>query len=266
MVVYDGDNDTHFKESLNSLLINKDFYSELVLVVNGKISEIKNTVINQLKITLKIKPIYLETNLGLAKALNIACANVKYPWIARFDSDDINSPNRFIKIQKFISDYGQKFDVMGTFISEFNLKLSDQEKFIRKVPLEMKDIKKRLIFRNPMNHVSVFFKKKIIDDSNFYPHIDGFEDYALWTKLIYKGYRFKNFEEVTVFVRTGPEMIRRRGGLNYILREFKLRIFITKYIKISSWPINFFCLICRTLIFSLNPKIKKYIYLLIRKF
>ena len=266
MVVYDGDNDIHFKDSLNSLLVNSNFYSELILVINGEISEFKNRLIRQLKNDLKIKPIFLQKNIGLAKALNIACNNVKYQWIARFDSDDLNSPDRFFKIQNYISKYGNDFDVMGTYIIEFVSELTDKKKLIRKVPLKMNEIKKRLIFRNPMNHVSVFFKRKIIEENNYYPLIDGFEDYAFWTKLIYKGYRFKNFKDITVFVRTGSGMIKRRGCLDYIFKEIKLRIFFMKYFEIYILPLNLLSFIIRVILFSLNSKIKKYIYLFIRKF
>ena len=266
MVVYDGDNDMYFKDSLNSLLVNSSFYSELILVINGDISEFKNRLIMQLKNDLKIKPIFLQKNIGLAKALNIACNNVNYQWIARFDSDDINSPDRFSKIQNYISEYGNDFDVMGTYISEFVSEITDKKKLIRKVPLKMSEIKKRLIFRNPMNHVTVFFKRKIIAENNYYPLIDGFEDYALWTKLIYKGYRFRNFKDITVYVRTGSGMLRRRGGLDYIFRELKLRIFFIKYFETYILPLNLFSFIVRVILFSLNSKIKQYIYLFIRKF
>lgn len=266
MVVYDGDNDLHFEESLNSLIPNAKFYNELILVINGDISDYKKSLIKKSKEKLKINPIYLPKNIGLAKALNKAIKNVNYEWIARFDSDDINTKDRFSKIQTFIYEYGKNYDVMGTYISEFETNIQEINKLIRKVPLKIKDIKKRLIFRNPMNHVSVFFKKEIFTENNLYPPIDGFEDYALWAKLIYKGYRFKNFPEVTVFVRVGSGMVSRRGGLKYILKEFKLRKFFLNYIKKSDWPLNLLALILRVISFSLNTNFKKYIYYFIRKF
>ena len=265
MVVYDGDDTNHFEEALVSLYPNNNFYDELVLVINGEISKLKKKIIEKFQDDLKIKPIFLSTNIGLAKGLNIALKNVKNEWIARFDSDDINSQNRFYRIQKYINEYGRDFDVMGTFISEFEFNLKDNKKYIRKVPLDLSEIKRRLIYRSPMNHVSVFFKKEIFDKGNFYPLIDGFEDYALWVKLISKGYKFKNFPEITVYVRTGASMVKRRGGLKYILKEFKLRFFFMKYINPALWPINFLVLFLRVFAFSLSKEIKKFIYLFIRK-
>ena len=38
MTVYEGDNDSHFDEALKSLISNKKFISDIVLVRNGNIS------------------------------------------------------------------------------------------------------------------------------------------------------------------------------------------------------------------------------------
>ena len=63
MVVYDGDDTKHFEEALVSLYPNNNFYNELVLVINGEISKKKKKIIEKLKDDLKIKPIFLKTNI-----------------------------------------------------------------------------------------------------------------------------------------------------------------------------------------------------------
>ena len=67
-------------------------------------------------------------------------------------------------------------------MKEFETSIYDQNK-IRYVPLKQKDIQKRLIFSNPMNHISVVFRRDLINkfcyqENQFYPLIKGFEDYA----------------------------------------------------------------------------------------
>ena len=75
-----------------------------------------------------------------------------------------------------------------------------------------------------MNHISVVFRRNLIEkycyqENQFYPLIPGFEDYALWVKLLNDGVSFRNFPIVTVYARVGTEMMKRRGGLKYILNE-----------------------------------------------
>ena len=266
MTVYEGDDDLHFKEALKSLIFNKDFISEIVLVRNGNISSSKIQSIKDSKRYLNLKEIILEQNIGLSKALNIAIQRASSDWLVRFDSDDLCLSNRFEFIQKKILKYGTQYDVLGTFINEFIDEKKDRS-MIRKVPLEFEKIKSRLFQMNPMNHVTVFYKRSITfddEDESFYPYIDGFEDYALWVKLISKGYKFRNFSDITVLVRVGNNMLKRRGGFTYILKEIKLRIYMLKYAKGFQILDIFLFMFLRISAFLMPIFIKKLIYKLLR--
>ena len=265
--VYNGDKDCHFKEALSSLLPGVNFISEVILVVNGEVSDFKKNTIDLFSKNLPIKPIFLESNLGLSRGLNIAIEQSSSDWLVRFDSDDICSKTRFNIISNAINQYGSQYDVIGTFQEEFSN--SSDLRSLRRVPLTYQQIKKRLIFRNPMNHVTVFLKRSLFEkykEPTFYPSIDYFEDYALWYKLLYGGAKFLNLSEITVFVRTGSEMLGRRGGLIYLLNEIKFRLFTLKYIRKSDIPLNFLITLFRLFAFLMPPFIKANIYKLIRRF
>ena len=243
MCVYDQDDDQNFIEAINSLKRNTFYIDQTIIVINGYISEIKSKKINENLKDLKITCIDLPINIGLSRALNLGLQKVESKWIARFDSDDICHPDRFKIMKEIIKTQGKDFDVFGTYIEEFNL--LDRTKNLRKVPLSNNEIKKRILLSNPLNHVSVFFRKSLIEESkdeDFYPLIDGFEDYALWIKLIYQKAKITNIPKVTVFVRADENMLSRRGGLGYIFREIKFRPFILNYISINQYPNNLiFC-------------------------
>ena len=133
------------------------------------------------------------------------------------------------------------------------------------------DIKKRLLLSNPMNHISVVFKRDLIkkycyERNQFYPLIPGFEDYALWILLINKGVRFRNFPIVTVYARVGTEMLKRRGGLKYILNEMKFRKFSFKYFNVYEKLLSLIITALRILIFVLPIYLKKKLYKLKRLF
>jgi glycosyltransferase involved in cell wall biosynthesis len=262
MTVYQGDNDSHFDEALNSLIPNKDFITEIVLVRNGSISLPKIQSIKNAKKHFNFIEICLKENIGLSKALNIAIQKASSEWLVRFDSDDLCINNRFEFIQKKITKYGEQYDVLGTFINEFVEEKKDLL-MTREVPLDFEGIRSRLFYMNPMNHVTVFFKRSITfdhKDKSFYPYIDGFEDYALWVKLISKGYKFRNFPDITVLVRVGNKMLKRRGGLKYIFKEIKLRIYMLKFAKGLEILKIFLFMILRVTAFLMPISIKRIIY------
>ena len=267
MCIYEGDNTYHFKEALESLLPNSKYFSELILVINGEINKCKISIINKYKKILKIKLVKLKNNVGLSRGLNIGITKAKYQWIARFDSDDFCTKDRFKKASRIIRIYSNELDVFGTYIQEFNFDIKNLS-YERKVPLISRDINKRLLISNPMNHVTVIFRKALVDkfsSPSFYPHIDGFEDYALWTKLIKSNVNFRNFPISTVYVRTGNSMLKRRGGLKYLIKEIKLRFYMSKYIEKKYIPLNFLIGILRILAFASPSIIKKNLYKLLRK-
>ena len=265
MCVYEKDNDYHFIEALESLKLNKNFIDQTIIVINGYISNLKKKEIIKNLDELKVTLIELPINIGLSRALNIGLQKVSSNWVARFDSDDICIPERFKILKKIIEENKEKHDVIGTYIEEFNK--YDGTKFIRKVPLSENRIIKRILFSNPINHVSVIFKASLVkkfEDKNFYPLIDGFEDYALWIKLLSKKIKIKNIPIISVKVRAENEMLQRRGGILYFLREIKFRIFILRYIPMRKYPENFIYSFLRILVFASPIKLKKFFYKQIR--
>tara|TARA_B100000212_G_scaffold144526_1_gene108673 strand:+ start:573 stop:1406 length:834 start_codon:yes stop_codon:yes gene_type:complete len=261
MCVYEKDDDEAFSVALDSLIINKDFINDLIIVINGPISEKKRFKINYIIKIINTKKIELKRNFGISKALNFGLKEVNTDWIVRFDSDDICLKDRFKIIKEKINQNKDIYDVMGTYIEEFNIK--DKTKIIRKVPLDYENIKNNFLFSNPMNHVSVFFKSSLLDEfnqNNFYPLIDGFEDYALWIKLLSCKKKFRNFPIVTVLVRANEDMIKRRGGIKYIINEIRFRLFIIKYISIKQIPINIVFALLRIIIFASPKYLRKLFY------
>ncbi len=264
MCIYKEDNPKYLIKALESLRVQSTFFYELIIVQDGILNSELQNVIEKFKKLIKIKQISLDKNVGFPKALNIGLSKSKTKWIARFDSDDICDINRFKNINQIIEKHCSEIDVFGTYMKEFETSIYDQNK-IRYVPLKQKDIQKRLIFSNPMNHISVVFRRDLINkfcyqENQFYPLIKGFEDYALWIKLSKNGVRFRNFPIVTVYARVGKEMLKRRGGLKYIFNEIEFRKFIFKYFNIYEKFLIVIIAILRIFIFLLPLNLKKQCY------
>jgi glycosyltransferase involved in cell wall biosynthesis len=221
--VYNKDNPEYFKYALESLNNQTLKLGEIVLVNDGPLNNkleaiIKNFIKNS---EIRVNRVPLTKNVGLGAALNEGIVKCKYSWILRMDSDDISHKDR---LEKLVSELksNPNIDVLGSHIEEIDEESNDHISY-RKVKLDHSNILKDMKIRNPMNHVSVIFKKKSVIDSGRYPSFISFEDYALWSKMIGKGFIFKNLDECLVSVRVGRNMLNRRRGFFYMKQEFLMQ-------------------------------------------
>jgi hypothetical protein len=154
------------------------------------------------------------------------------------DSDDISLPNRFEQQLNCFLEHPE-VDIVGGDISEF----VDDEKDIvsyRKVPINDINIKKYMKKRCAMNHVTVMYKKKAVQDVGGYKDWFCNEDYYLWLRMYLNGAKFANTGTVLVNVRVGKEMYQRRGGVKYFKSEAKLQRYMLdrKIINIPTYLMN----------------------------
>lgn len=216
--VYKNDNAEHFDTALDSITEKQSVKpDEIVLVVDGPVSDDINAVIKKYEGNYNLKVIRFEKNQGLGIALKNAVENASNDIIARMDSDDIALPDRFEQQLKcFYED--SDLDIVGGDISEF-IGAEDNIVSKRRVPLSDKDIKEYMKTRCAMNHVSVMFKKDAVLKVGNY--VDWFwnEDYYLWIRMWEAGCFFKNTGTVLVNVRIGADMYKRRGGMKYFKSE-----------------------------------------------
>lgn len=217
MSVYYKEDPKYLKDAIDSILVNQKLKpDEFVLVVDGPVKDELNNIINEYQLMYKNKMrVYrLETNVGLGKALNYGLNKCVYDLIARADSDDINAPERFeLQINQFKKD--PSIDVLGTFIDEFVDDYNDPINQ-KKMPLKHDDICKMAKMRNPINHMSVMFKKRAIIDAGTYQHLPYLEDYFLWIRVLNNGGKLVNLNEYLVHVRIGNGMLIRRSNKEYI--------------------------------------------------
>lgn len=217
MPVYHKENPNYFKGALDSILMNQTLKpNEFVLVVDGPVNDDLNMIINEYEKNYEktLKVYRLERNVGLGKALNYGLSKCTYNLVARADSDDINMPERFeLQIDKFKND--NSIDVLGSFIDEFNDDYKSPINF-KKMPIKHTELYRMAKMRNPINHMSVMFKKKAIIDAGEYQHLPYLEDYYLWIRVIANGGKLENLDKYLVHVRVGNGMVYRRSNKEYI--------------------------------------------------
>jgi len=193
--------------------------SEVIIVYDGIIREELSKVTLEFSDKLKIIIIQLDYNVGLGKALDIGLKSCNYEIVARMDTDDICCPDRFeLQLNEFYHD--PDIDILGGAILEFDDENSQGR--LKKLPLSKEEIITYSKKKNPINHMTVMFKKNRILSCGGYQHHLFMEDYNLWLRCIALDYNFKNLEQVLVKARTGIDMVKKRRGLKYIISEIQL--------------------------------------------
>lgn len=223
MSVYYKDNAVFFDRALQSITERQTIKpTEIVLVCDGPLNEQLDAVIDKYRKQYPIfKILRLKDNRGLGNALKLAIENTSNEIIARMDSDDISVPDRFEQQLKFFSNHSE-VDIVGGDITEF---IGDETNIVgkRSVPTKDSEIKEYMKKRCAFNHMSVMYKKSVIQAAGGY--LDWFwnEDYYLWIRMQLNGAVFANTGTVLVNVRVGEEMYQRRGGKKYFQSEYDLQ-------------------------------------------
>lgn len=212
MSVYAKEKPEYLKECLESIFNCTSPSNDIVMVKDGPLTDELDKILsdyaNQYD-TFNIVP--LEQNSGLGIALNHGLAHCKNDLIARMDTDDICEKDRFeAQLKVFKED--PSVSVVGGYITEF-IDTPDNIVSTRKVPLTFEELRQYGKKRNPVNHVTVMFRKQDIIEVGSYQKVKdvGYEDYDLWIRLILANKKIVNIDKVLVNVRVGNDMYKRRG-------------------------------------------------------
>lgn len=235
MSIYKGEKVEYLKQALDSIMVQTLQPSEVILMEDGPLTKELYTVINEYKAQYPILKTYqIQKNVMLGRALAKGVRLCSNEIVARMDTDDIALPNRFQKQYDYLIK-NPTISVIGSSIQEF----SDDHLFSAKkyMPETTKEIREYIKYRNPLNHMTVMFRKKDVLKAGNYRHIPLLEDYDLWNRMIVKGYQFHNLADVLVKARTNYERYTKRGGWKYCRTFFKLRIMQYQLGILNKWEL-----------------------------
>lgn len=264
MSIYHKEKAEYFDRAMKSIWDEQTIKpNEIILVEDGKLTDSLYAAIQDWKDKTNhvLKTIPLENNVGLGDALNIGIKKCSHELIARMDTDDIASNDRFEKQVKIFEN--PDIDICSSWVSEFE---DDENNIVsyRKLPEIHQDILRSSKLRCPMNHPAVMYKKSIVENAGGYQKMMWFEDYYLWARMILNGAKFYNIQEPLVNMRAGYNMLQRRSGLNYAIAEIKF----LNQLKLIGFlnTLEFIRNIVTRFIVRVAPKtLVKYIYKFIRK-
>lgn len=222
MSLYIKENPIYLDRCLESLYRQTSPADEIIIVLDGEISIELTEVIHKWTSLLPLKIMPLKENVGLGEALNLGLKICSNDIVIRMDTDDICIDTRF-KIQYEYLLAHPDVAIVGSNIEEF---YTDENILNGKrlVPSTNLEIKKLCTIRNPFNHMSVGFRKSVIEKVGGYQHHYFMEDYNLWLRAIAAGFQVANMDQSLVRVRVGDDMLKRRSGLKYVLSEYQLAV------------------------------------------
>jgi len=222
MSVYQSEHAEHLIACFDSIEKQTLSPTEIVLVEDGPLTpQLYEAIENEAKRFPCLKRVVLEKNQGLGIALSKGLQACSFDIVARMDTDDICTPNRFEAQMSYLQEHDE-IDVLGAWITEFDHDPSNVIS-VRNLPENHDDIYRFGQKRNPINHPVVMFRKHAIQEAGGYLPLPLFEDYYLWARMLKKGYRFHNLPLSLLLFRRSPEMIRRRGGFSYAQNEIHLQ-------------------------------------------
>lgn len=242
MSLYIKEKTEYFNECMQSILNQTIKPNEIVIVLDGPVSESMKAAIEKYKEQYPrlIKTIENAENKGLGLALADGVPNCTYELIARMDTDDIARKDRFEKqLQMFMND--PDLDICGSHIIEFEGTI-DNVLSKRKVPLTHKEIAKYQKQRSAFNHMTVMYKKSMVLKAGNYEDCPLMEDDMLWVRMLIAGAKCANIDDYLVYARTGTAMIERRGGWSYFKKYTKgrKRILATHYISLLDYFVTIY--------------------------
>jgi glycosyltransferase involved in cell wall biosynthesis len=213
--VYQKERPDFLRHSLESLVTQTRMPKEIIIVKDGKVGEELNNVIESFRVKQGglLKVVGYDENRGLGRALNFGMQHITTPYVARMDTDDVSVPTRFEEQMSFLDSHPD-IDILGSSIAEFD---DDPQHPLRArhVPEQHEMIREKARLSNPMNHMTVVFKREKVVEAGGYQHAPYFEDYDLWVRMLMGGMKFHNLKRLLVLARIGNDMIGKRHGFQY---------------------------------------------------
>ena len=192
------------EESVKSVLNQSIKNLELLVGINGSKDNTKNILSSFKDSRIKVFN-FGEEPLGVSKTLNLLVKESQYQNIAIQDDDDIWMQDKLEKQLPFIGDY----DVIGSQILYIDKEGKPPMRYGSGPTLETSDALIKQLTKSGQNQIanstSILKKSRVLENDGWDPEYPGYEDMDMWLKLMSKGCRFYNLDEILVCHRVYDE-------------------------------------------------------------
>lgn len=176
----------HVEQALNSIL--EQTYTNMeIIAINDCSTDNTGSILHAIaERDSRMRVIDNEKNLKLIDTLNKGVALCNGEYIARMDADDIALPKRIEKEVDFL-ERNKNHDIVSTLFLAFPTN-NPSKKSLHHNPLKDEELRAYMLFKSGICHPAVMIRKRVFTELGLqfekeYLHV---EDYALWSKAIYK--------------------------------------------------------------------------------
>ena len=220
-----NDEGNFLTQSIESIL-NQSFKNfEFIIILDGSNKFTKQKVEYYKNLDSRICIIYQE-NQGLTKSLNTAIKKSRADLIVRQDYDDVSELKRLEYLYNYML---ENLDIV--LLGSNCIKINEKNRIIGKIKVECnhKKLKKNILYFNPFIHPSVIFRKKIIEEFDFYNEkYSVSQDYELWSKVS-KKYKISNINNYLLKLRIHKDSVSSKN--NFLQRKYSFLINIKNKFK-----------------------------------
>lgn len=257
MSVYAKEKPEYLREAMDSVLHQTLMPDEIVLVKDGILTpELEQVVCEYQEKYSGLHTFQFETNVQLGRALAKGVELCQNDLVARMDTDDIAVPNRFQMQYEYMMAHPE-IVALGGWMEEFN----DEGTYskVKQMPETDEALRSYARYRNPLNHMTVMFRRQDVLEVGNYRHFPYLEDYDLWSRLLMRPGKLHNLPMVLVKMRNNNSVYERRGGFSYFKQYMSLRK-VQKEIGLTSGS-EYLIALLLTLGMTLQPTfLRKFVY------
>jgi len=201
--IYKNENPEYFDLALESIWDRQSVKpSQIVIVQDGEITTDLLNVLDRWKSKLNglLNLIQFPDNRGLGAALKVGVEQCKYDIVARMDTDDIATSDRFSTQLSYLLE-NPDIDILGSSVKEISYE--GVVSGIRYVP-ESHDTIVSCLWASPMIHPSIMFRRsRVLAAGNYDERHRRRQDYELWFRCAENGLKFHNLRKPLLHYRFG---------------------------------------------------------------
>ena len=166
----------------------------------------------------RIRFFHLTARSGVSRALNYGISFSRSEFIGRMDADDICVASRFEKQLTFLTSHPE-IALVGSALKTF-----PSPEVIWKSPGHHEEIRLEMMFRNPIYHSTVVFRRAAFETlaNGYRQEFEPAEDFDLWERMS-RNFKVANVPEILVRYR--------RHGNQASLADPARRLLVTRKIK-----------------------------------
>ncbi|WP_218048972.1 glycosyltransferase [Curvivirga aplysinae] len=237
MAIYNG---ADFLKTAIESILNQTFTDwTFVIVDDASTDQTKEILSSYASKEPRIHIIKNETNLGLTKSLNVGLREIKSPYIARFDADDISLPNRLQKQYDFMQ---SNPDIAFCGSNAIIVDAEEKLKFVTSLPETSAELSAISIIQNPFIHPSTMLRKSVLDTFNI-DYDESFkttQDWVLWVEIMSHG-KTANIKEPLIKQRYHPSSISHAKRDIQITNSLRVqKRYLERFDQTDKWDETFF--------------------------